>query len=152
MFLDPSRLSTPAGGLATYAPKAAATAPDCELASSACPVGRLRLALAQAEMLLRQHELAAGNAEIAGLIARRDDAAGILSRLTPRQHVVMDMVLSGNPNKNIAADLHISQRTVETHRAAIMKRTGAKCLPDLARLGFDAAFPVSEPATSRADP
>jgi two-component system CheB/CheR fusion protein len=146
MFLDPSRLSTNARGLPTYAAKAAAAKPDCELALSACPVGRLRLALAQAEMLLRQNELASGNAEIAGLIARRDGAARILSRLTPRQHVVMDMVLSGNPNKNIAADLRISQRTVETHRAAIMKRTGAKCLPDLARLGFDAAFTVAAPA------
>ena len=47
---------------------------------------------------------------------------------------VMDMVLAGHPSKNIAADLGISQRTVENHRAAIMQRMGVKSLPELARL------------------
>jgi two-component system CheB/CheR fusion protein len=47
---------------------------------------------------------------------------------------IIDMVLAGHPSKNIAADLHLSQRTVENHRAAIMLRTGTKSLPALARL------------------
>ncbi len=51
----------------------------------------------------------------------------------------MDMVLAGHPSKNIAADLGISQRTVENHRASIMKRTGSKSLPALARLVLAAA-------------
>jgi len=45
-------------------------------------------------------------------------------------------VLAGHPSKNIAADLGISQRTVENHRAAIMNRTGAGSLPELARLAM----------------
>jgi two-component system CheB/CheR fusion protein len=57
-----------------------------------------------------------------------------LAGLTPRQHQIMDLVLAGHPSKNIAADLGISQRTVENHRAAIMKRSGAKSLPELARI------------------
>ena len=44
------------------------------------------------------------------------------------------MVLAGHPSKNIAADLGISQRTVENHRAAIMQGMGVKSLPELARL------------------
>ncbi|MCW2318107.1 FixJ family two-component response regulator [Rhodoblastus acidophilus] len=50
----------------------------------------------------------------------------------------MERVLAGAPSKNIAADLGISQRTVENHRAEIMKRTGAKSLPELARLAVAA--------------
>jgi hypothetical protein len=52
----------------------------------------------------------------------------------------MKLVLSGQPSKNIAADLGISQRTVENHRAAIMKRTGSTCLAALARTALAAAW------------
>ena len=70
------------------------------------------------------------------------DAATLLHGLTTRQHQVMDLVLAGHPSKNIASDLNISQRTVENHRASIMKRTGAKSLPALARLALAAAGPL----------
>ena len=73
------------------------------------------------------------------LHAWRADAAHLVAGLTHRQHQVMDMVLAGHPSKNIAADLGISQRTVETHRASIMKKTGSKSLPALARMALAAA-------------
>jgi two-component system, chemotaxis family, CheB/CheR fusion protein len=73
------------------------------------------------------------------LAAWKAAAASCLAKLTPQQHRVMEMVLAGNPSKNIAADLGISQRTVENHRAAIMTKTGAKSLPALARLALAAA-------------
>ena len=66
------------------------------------------------------------------------DAAGHVAGLTIRQHQIMDLVLAGHPSKNIAADLGISQRTVENHRASIMKKTGSKSLPALARLAVAA--------------
>jgi two-component system CheB/CheR fusion protein len=72
------------------------------------------------------------------LSAARAAAAGHLAALTPRQREIMDMVLAGHPSKNIAADLGISQRTVENHRAAIMRKTGTKSLPALARLALAA--------------
>lgn len=68
-----------------------------------------------------------------------DPAAQVCKCLTPRQRQVMDMVLAGHPSKNIAADLGISQRTVENHRAAIMRRTGATSIPALARIVIGAA-------------
>jgi two-component system, chemotaxis family, CheB/CheR fusion protein len=73
------------------------------------------------------------------LSAWRRDASERMGRLTSRQRQVMEMVLAGHPNKNIAADLSLSQRTVENHRARIMKRMGAKSLPALARLALAAA-------------
>ena len=74
------------------------------------------------------------------LTAWHEKAAAHMADLTPRQREVMDMVLAGHPSKNIAADLGISQRTVESHRASIMKRTGSKSLPALARLALAAAW------------
>ena len=72
-------------------------------------------------------------------IAWQDSAAEHIADLTPRQHQIMDLVLAGHPSKNIAADLGISQRTVENHRASIMRTTGTKSLPALARLALAAA-------------
>jgi two-component system CheB/CheR fusion protein len=57
----------------------------------------------------------------------------------------MHRVLAGQPSKNIAADLGISQRTVENHRASIMKRTGSRSLPALARLAVTAALGDATP-------
>jgi two-component system CheB/CheR fusion protein len=73
-------------------------------------------------------------------LARRDAAADRLAVLTTRQREVMEMVLAGKANKNIASDLRISQRTVENHRAAIMRRTGSNSIPALARLALAAAW------------
>jgi two-component system CheB/CheR fusion protein len=82
------------------------------------------------------------------LAAHRDAAAGHLAGLTPRQLEVMELVLAGHPSKNIAADLGISQRTVENHRASIMRRTGAKSLPALARLALAAAWRPADASSS----
>jgi two-component system CheB/CheR fusion protein len=70
--------------------------------------------------------------------ARNEAAAKKIATLTPRERQVMDMVLAGHPSKNIAADLGISQRTVENHRAAIMKKTGSRSIPALIRLALAA--------------
>jgi two-component system CheB/CheR fusion protein len=69
------------------------------------------------------------------------DAAAQMAGLTPRQREIMDRVLAGQPSKIIAADLGISQRTVENHRASIMTKTGTRSLPALARLALAAAAP-----------
>nr|WP_321984057.1 response regulator [uncultured Lichenicoccus sp.] len=68
------------------------------------------------------------------------DASAHLASLTRREREVMDLVLAGHPSKNIAADLHISQRTVENHRASIMKKTSSRSLPALARLALTADY------------
>ncbi len=71
--------------------------------------------------------------------AWRKMAADRVAGLTPRERDVLDLVVQGRPNKIIADVLGISQRTVENHRAAVMKRTGVATLPDLIRLVMAAA-------------
>ena len=89
------------------------------------------------ELLSRNGALAKRNGELTVALARLTaEAAPATALLTPRQQQVMALVLEGHPSKNIAADLKISQRTVENHRAAIMRRTGAASLPALVRLSL----------------
>ena len=69
----------------------------------------------------------------------RKTAASKIESLTGRQREILDLVLAGNPSKNIAADLQISQRTVDNHRAAIMRKVGAKSLSSLIRIAIAAS-------------
>lgn len=57
--------------------------------------------------------------------------------LSPREREVLELVVAGKANKVIAADLGISQRTVEIHRARVMQKMGADSLPDLVRLTIE---------------
>jgi two-component system CheB/CheR fusion protein len=95
------------------------------------PIGREER-LASIERALEQA------ADSAKLFAWRETAAKQVADLTPRQCQIMELVLAGHPSKNIAVDLGISQRTVENHRALIMKKTGSKSLPALVRLALAA--------------
>ena len=92
------------------------------------------------ELLSRNGELAFHNRQLtvalAKLHAQAAEPAARVANLTPRQQQIMALVLAGHPSKNIAADLNISQRTVENHRAAIMRRTGAASIPALVRLSL----------------
>ncbi|MFS2160445.1 response regulator [Pseudomonas sp. Pseusp122] len=80
----------------------------------------------------------ASQADTEGSKALRKAAIDHINHLTARQRQIMEMVLDGHPSKNIAADLGISQRTVEKHRASIMSRTEAKSIPELARIALAA--------------
>ncbi len=57
-----------------------------------------------------------------------------LETLTPRESEVLDKVLEGKTNKEIAADLGISVRAVESHRARVMERTEADSVAELVRM------------------
>ncbi len=92
----------------------------------------------RSELLAGLNRALAQSRDSSSLFASREAAAATIAGLTPRQRQIMDLVLAGQPSKNIAADLGISQRTVENHRASIMDRTGSKSLPALARLALAA--------------
>jgi FixJ family two-component response regulator len=54
--------------------------------------------------------------------------------LTPREQDVFLIVVTGRPNKQIAAELNLSEMTVKTHRGQIMRKMRAKSLVELVRM------------------
>lgn len=67
--------------------------------------------------------------------ARLAELRGRLDSLTPREREVMDGVIAGKLNKEIAAELGASERTIKIHRANLMRKMDADSLADLIRMG-----------------
>jgi len=65
-----------------------------------------------------------------------------LESLTPREVEVMRLVTRGKANKVIGAELGVSQRTVEIHRAHVMEKMQARSLAELVRMVMDAESPT----------
>ncbi len=59
-----------------------------------------------------------------------------LARLTPREREVMDLLVHGKLNRQVADELGISPRTVEVHRAAIKQKLHVQSLSDMVRLAL----------------
>ena len=72
------------------------------------------------------------------LLHKRAEIIRRIESLTPREKQVMEMVAAGNANKVIAIDLGVSERTVEIHRARVMKKMEAESLPHLVRMVLEA--------------
>ena len=54
--------------------------------------------------------------------------------LSPRECEVLSLVIAGLLNKQMAAEMKLSEVTVKVHRATLMKKLGAKSLPDLVKI------------------
>ena len=88
--------------------------------------------------------------------ATRDRLVDCLTALTPRELEVLAMVTEGHTNKVIANKLHLSQRTVEVHRASVMEKMNADSLAQLVRMemlleqagGPSFAQAIPEPSSS----
>ncbi|MFC1783387.1 response regulator transcription factor [Planctomycetota bacterium] len=60
--------------------------------------------------------------------------ASRINSLTARERLVLELVVAGKPNKVIAFDLGIKQKTVEFHRARMMAKMMAESVPDLVKM------------------
>ena len=93
------------------------------------PFDERRLLASIEEAVSRRGESIEDEAQIAAI-------AGKVAELSERQRQVMDLAVQGLTNKQIANQLGISPRTVESYRAWVMKRMGAKNLSELVRLAM----------------
>jgi RNA polymerase sigma factor (sigma-70 family) len=66
--------------------------------------------------------------------AAKAEVSSRIEKLTNRERQVLDLVVTGKPNKVIAYELGVSQRTVEIHRARVMEKMQARSLADLVRM------------------
>jgi two-component system response regulator FixJ len=65
-------------------------------------------------------------------------AVSRIAELSAREREVLDMLVAGKPNKLIAGELGLSQRTVEVHRARLMSRLGVRSLAEAVRIAVRA--------------
>jgi FixJ family two-component response regulator len=66
-----------------------------------------------------------------------------LSHLTPREREVLPLVVSGLLNKQAAAELGISETTLQIHRSNIMKKMGVGSLAELVRMAAALGVPIT---------
>lgn len=67
---------------------------------------------------------------------QRKNTQSLLSKLTGRERQVLERIVAGRLNKQIADDLSISIKTVEAHRANIMEKFNVNTVVDLLRLAL----------------
>jgi FixJ family two-component response regulator len=83
------------------------------------------------------------------LLEREADLREIRTRyasLTRREQEVMALVVSGRLNKQVAAELHISQITVKAHRGKVMRKMAAASLADLVKMSERIRMPSARVA------
>jgi len=111
------------------------------------PVSQENLLPAIRRALERDRLMREAQAELQAIAAR-------LSTLTPREREVLDHVVMGQLNKQIAADLGTVEKTVKVHRSRVMEKMGVRSLADLVRMAErlrvapGADQPVLQPAAA----
>jgi two-component system, LuxR family, response regulator FixJ len=80
------------------------------------------------------HRAIAEDLERRNATASTEDIERRFARLSPREIEVLELVVNGAANKEVAAKLGLSPKTVEVHRANVMRKTGANSLAELVRI------------------
>jgi len=105
------------------------------------PVGADTLLRAVSDAIERDRETRRSRANVATIEQR-------LARLTPREREVLTHVVSGKPNKTIAAELGTVEKTVKVHRAHVMAKMRVGSFAELVRLAAQAGIGSLGPSDS----
>ncbi len=100
------------------------------------------LGIAVRAVLAGQHYLSPRASGV--MVGGADGSPGGIGVLTPRQREVLQMVALGHSTKLIARALDLSVKTVDTHRAELMRRTGIHDLAGLVRLAIRSGLVTAE--------
>ncbi len=90
------------------------------------------------DLIDRVQKALARDAEARAELHKHDQIRRRLGSLTVRETEVLKLLTQGHPNKVMAAMLHLSQRTVEIHRANVMDKMQVKSMAELVRMVMDA--------------
>ena len=90
-----------------------------------------------------QMEIGAGTAAFRAAAAARP--SNWSRRLTPRQRQVLEHMIAGYRNKQIAGFLGIDEKTVKMHRASLLARLGVRSSAEAIRIGVEAGLELSGP-------
>ena len=82
--------------------------------------------------------------QVIGNFLRRGGDPDPLAQLTPRQREILQLIAEGKSTKEIAFTLHLSVKTVETHRAQLMERLEIRDVPGLVRYAMRTGLISSE--------
>jgi len=110
---------------------------DIEMAVKAVKAGALdfiQKPFRDQDLLDKIHFALASNVRLREKRTEIESVRSRIASLTPREHELLELVVAGRSNKVIAEELGISQRTVEIHRARVMKKMAADSVTDLVRM------------------
>ena len=93
----------------------------------------LQKPFSEQDLVDRVNEALEKNLNVHKLALQRTEIKQRVTKLTPRERQIMDMIVQGKASKVIAIDLGVSQRTVDTHRTRIMRKMQAKSLAELVK-------------------
>ena len=89
------------------------------------------------------HQAIASDKQVRRERVDRAEVQRRLETLTPREGEVLALVVTGLLNKQIGAELGISEKTIKVHRARVMEKMQADSLPDLVRIAQTVGIPGS---------
>jgi FixJ family two-component response regulator len=117
--------------------------PMCAQVMKAGAVDFLPKPFKPAELLKCVERALARSAEQRRLAAEKNECRRLLDLLTPREFEVMQLVITGMLNKQIAGELGTAEKTVKVHRGRVMQKLGIVSVAELVRLAQKAGLTAS---------